>query len=299
MNVIPNDVIPIIFNYITKITDKRQFVRTCVNYNIVTKPLLQAYESIYSIKSFGKINDYCMEKFTLELCNNSYFDMIPISYMNTSNSVIIRAMIKYGNVKLLQNIINIACGLNINIFDVIVEKGYEGELEELRGNCYRFIRFISAVSAFTNNLEFIKWIPNRKYCHEGGANNSNIAFYAIAGGNLDVLLWALHSGGHEWKYYDKEDVIITAKVANLNIPNINNLTGCNWDKQTTATAALNGHIDVLKWLIKNGCSWDETVYINAMKNNHYKIAKWIMSMNDWKPLDEHTYPYIEIDGYLQ
>ncbi len=298
MDILPNDVIPIIFNYITKITDKRQFVRTCVNYNNITKPFLEAYESIYPIKYFPKINEYCVEKFTLELCHNSYFDMIPKSYVNTSNSIIIRAMIEYGNVNLLQNIINISCNLNINIFDVVVEKEYESYLEKLKGNYRMFIDFVSAVAAFTNNLELVKWIPNGKYCHSV-CNNSNIAFYAIAGGNLDILLWALHKGGHEWKYYDKNDVIITAKIGNLNIPNIDNLSGCNWDEQTCATAALNGHFDMLKWLIKNGCSWDGNVYMNAMKNNHYKIVRWIMEKNNWKPLDEHSYPYIQINGYLQ
>jgi hypothetical protein len=31
-------------------------------------------------------NNYCTEKFTLELCHDKYFDMIPKSYINPKNT---------------------------------------------------------------------------------------------------------------------------------------------------------------------------------------------------------------------
>ena len=32
--------------------------------------------------------------------------------------------------------------------------------------------------------------------------------------------------------------------------------GCEWNSNTCANAALNGHLEVLKWARENGCEWD-------------------------------------------
>ena len=32
--------------------------------------------------------------------------------------------------------------------------------------------------------------------------------------------------------------------------------GCDWNSDTCANAAINGHLEVLKWARENGCQWD-------------------------------------------
>ena len=108
---IPNELIITIFNFIEKITDKRQFLKTCKLYNNLTKGLitnLNECELEYFKKRniiaetpkmyyshYLSIRDYCVERFTIELCYDGYFDMIPISYFNNNNEVLIRLLIKH------------------------------------------------------------------------------------------------------------------------------------------------------------------------------------------------------------
>jgi len=35
-----------------------------------------------------------------------------------------------------------------------------------------------------------------------------------------------------------------------------------WDEETCSNVALNGHLEVLKWLRENGCPWDEFTLIS-------------------------------------
>ncbi len=111
MDVIPNDIILIIFDNIKLITDKRQFLRTCSRYNKITKRTIQTFEDNYSINGFNKINNYCVEKFTLELCHDLYFDMIPNSYVNPDNNILVRALVKFNCIKMLEMAKNNGCDL--------------------------------------------------------------------------------------------------------------------------------------------------------------------------------------------
>ncbi len=91
MDTIPDEIIILIFDAIQKITDKRQFLRTCIKYNTLNNKSIHKYEQNYRVKYY-KINRYCVEKFTIELCQDSYFDMIPLSYIIPSNYIIMIAI---------------------------------------------------------------------------------------------------------------------------------------------------------------------------------------------------------------
>ena len=39
--------------------------------------------------------------------------------------------------------------------------------------------------------------------------------------------------------------------------------GCPWDDYTCSNAALNGHLEILKWAHENGCPWNEYTCSNA------------------------------------
>ncbi len=52
--------------------------------------------------------------------------------------------------------------------------------------------------------------------------------------------------------------------------------GCEWDIDNYASAAENGHLHVMKWLLGNGCPWQlkEDTCAIAANNNHIEILKW-------------------------
>lgn len=44
--------------------------------------------------------------------------------------------------------------------------------------------------------------------------------------------------------------------------------GCPWDKNACLFEALSGNPEVLKWARENGCPWDEFIFTSATDNGH-------------------------------
>ncbi len=96
MNTLPNEIIILIFELISKITDKRHFLRTCILYNNITKVSMYEYE----IPDFyGKLK-YSVQKFTLELFHDGYFGLIPKCYITPTNISLVKCLTYYDNVPL-------------------------------------------------------------------------------------------------------------------------------------------------------------------------------------------------------
>ncbi len=258
---LPNELIIIIFNFIKKITDKRQFLKTCKLHNTLLKWLITEiseseldyfnidfYDVEYDDKKFYydtyiQERDYCVEKFMMELCYDSYFDMIPLSYItkNINNIVIIKLLIKYGKLDLLQHAIGDmplsfpVCELaaesgQLNILKWAIEKGYYSE--------YDWDSKICSIAARNGHLEILKWAREK-----GCGWTATTCINAAIKGHLHILKWAVENG-------------------------------CNWDKRVCRCAARNGHLDVLKWARINGCDWDSSVCSSATVAGHLHVLKW-------------------------
>src|SRR5579872_1055228 len=70
-------------------------------------------------------------------------------------------------------------------------------------------------------------------------------------------------------------------------------TGCAWNSNTCAYAAMNGHIEILKWarsplMVPRGqvCEWDSVVLWFALSHNHFEIFKW--AIENGCEMDEDT-----------
>ncbi len=254
MESFPNELILIIFGYIQKITDKRQFLRTCKRYNNITKNLIKNIELEFIVKNFEKLNhycveiehgvfnsekikSYCVERFTLELCHDSYFNLMPPSYFNLNNKILVLALAAYNGVELLQ---------------IAVDIGHE----VVAGTC--------DVAASNGHLEVLKFA--RKYdcmwnytCSEATLN-----------GHLHILKWAI-ANGCDW---DCVTCCSAATNGYLDILKWVKENGCPWDEHTCAFAAQNGHLECLKWARENGCDWDEFLYTRAGENKQWECLNW-------------------------
>ncbi len=150
---LPNELIIIIFNFIEKITDKRQFLKTCKLYNNLTKELIKnaenkfienyrrhgngvvnIYYNLYIL--YHQRNIYCMEKFTLELCYDSYFDMIPKLYFNKNNRQLVTLLVRYGKLDLLKFAIKNGCLLHRNTWEIADFYGHLDILKWAKENEY-------------------------------------------------------------------------------------------------------------------------------------------------------------------
>jgi len=49
---------------------------------------------------------------------------------------------------------------------------------------------------------------------------------------------------------------------------------CYWDSFTCAVAALHGHLEVLQWARSNGCYWDSHTCSWAAHNGHLEVLQW-------------------------
>ena len=53
---------------------------------------------------------------------------------------------------------------------------------------------------------------------------------------------------------------------------------CPWDEEVCAIISRGGHLEMLRWAIKNGCSCDQPRCLEEVKEgNHYKVIEWLNS----------------------
>ncbi len=175
METLPNEIILEIFNYIQKITDKRQFLRTCSLYNKLTKVSMCDFESNYTLPDFNHEAYYMgVAKFTLELCHDGYFKLIPERYINNKNRNLIRCLSYYNNLGLLQLAKEKGCKIsNAN------PRHYYKNLGECK---YDSDELTCGFAAQNGHLSILKFLidNNCRYRY-------TICIKAIKNGHLDVL----------------------------------------------------------------------------------------------------------------
>ncbi len=280
MNTLPNEIILLMFNKITLITDKRQFLRTCINYNKITKQSMKLYDKKYDalaehlihlIQSFEKrqfnikpikINKYRMEKFTLELCHDKYFDMIPKSYIVPNNRILVMALTKYYSIPKQID--------NDNFFEyafTIIKKSFMGNdipILRMAKNNGCNLDNICRYAAVNGNLDVFGW------AQENGCNMERICEFAANGGQLEMLKWARRVG----KKWDENTCAGAAYNGHLEVLKWARENGCKWDARTTAYASANNQLNTLKWALENGCMLHPSTWDQASRNGHYNILKW-------------------------
>ncbi len=239
MNTLPNELIIEIFNTILKITDKRQFLKTCILYNNITRKSMLNYEKNYIVKDFTIPKLYCVEKFTVELCHDGYFGKIPEYYINNSNRVLIMCLSYYNCVPLLYSAKNKGCSL-----DTVINYGSRGGnipvVKWGRNNGHFYSSNDCALAALNGHFPLVKW-----FFANGCERDIHITRHAAIGGHKYILQW-LHENG------------------------------CPWDAETCYYAASGGHLECLKYARENGCKWNIWVYLIAKEKNHQELLKWAM-----------------------
>jgi hypothetical protein len=71
---------------------------------------------------------------------------------------------------------------------------------------------------------------------------------------------------------------------------------CPWDHFTCSNAALNGHLEILKYAYDNGCQWDAWTCSNAALNGHLDVLQ--LAHENGCPWTEHTCSNAALNGHL-
>ncbi len=319
MDGVPNDIIPIIFNFITLITDKRQFLRTCKRINVLNKKLMIQCENNFDPIYFDKIKKYCVEKFTLELCHDKYFHLIPLTYLNPNNMIIVQTLATFGSLELLQIAINNGCELVSNgylsvAYDIFkyskvpytndvcalaAQNGHINVIEFCLNNGCQ-LNWISCLLAAKNgHLHVVEWLlknncPTNDYVRETAAFNGHydVIKLLIRGSyfmNYKTYAAAAENGHLNILKLLKENCPLSmdhyigeraALNGHLDVLKWLHENNYRFNAKTCSAAALNGHLDVIIWLKENGCILDNMTLTLAIKNGHLNVLKWLMENDD-------------------
>ncbi len=228
MNTLPLEIISIIFEYILKITDKRQFTQTCKQYNNLTKGIIENIRIPNKIGNYYILNcyEYGVEKFSYELFHDSYINLMPMKYINSKNRVIIDLLTMNGNMGLLQ---------------LAVDKGC---------NCY-FSEYHSEMAIKFGHLDILKF-----FIKHGSIWITQFSITAATHGRLDIIIWARENN---LPLYRQNMYNAAVEHGHLNIlkwlenNGINNLNSCHNAILYYNLAKEKGYNDIVLWLENNGC----------------------------------------------
>ncbi len=271
MDLLPNELISIILNFIHKITDKRQFSKTCILYNNITKIFIKnlcVYNCYIVGDSYFELypNKYCVERFTIELCDDEYFNLIPDSYLFPHNKIIVKKLIQYNKLKLLQIAAKNGCILDRYACDWAAQYGHKHILMWLRHSNINWGPNTCANAVQYEHFEVLKWIVEN-----GCRLKWECCMYAAENGRLDILIY-LRNQLCPWN----DDVCYTAaRSGHLHIIKWCKENGARWKSSLCSPAARHGHLHILMWAIENGCEWNKNKCLEYAKN-HQHVIDWIM-----------------------
>ncbi len=283
----PSDIIQIIFYDIKLITDKRQFIRLCKSIHKITKQLMIEYEKNFKIDNFKQINNYCVEKFTLELCHDKYFHLMPLSYLNPNNTTIVSALATFGNVELLKIAVNNGCELIdseeiyedlickydvsnvVNTCALAAQNGHINAIKFCLDNGCKLNWLSCLMAAKNGQLETLKWLKQYNCSH-----NEFVLGIAAYYGQYEILKWFMS----KWKFNDCYCWKMTYNAAingHLNILELLKENKYEMSETTTCAALKAENLNVLKWLKGNGGIFNTQVYKEALLKGNVDIIKWL------------------------
>src|SRR5690606_2355299 len=70
-----------------------------------------------------------------------------------------------------------------------------------------------------------------------------------------------------------------------------------WKAKACASAAENGHLEMLQYLHENGCPWDREAFSNAVKNGHLQVVQYLHE--NGCPWDDKVSDFAVEEGHLQ
>jgi hypothetical protein len=204
-NYLPQDIIRFIFG-LCSITDKRNFIRTCKNFNKLFElmPIIEK-EFQYMIRTNFIANpmfidfEESINKYSMELIYDGYVNLFPERYIFFDNYVIYRYHEIYYNLALRGN------------FDMILLL-FQSTINYSIDNEERNAYYIMKGAAKSGHKHILEWMLEKDYKIDG-----IIIAEAIKGDNMDIYYWLINNKSYwnniEISYFHIEEAaIITNKL---------------------------------------------------------------------------------------
>jgi hypothetical protein len=304
MNELIFDLFNLIIMQLNCITDIRNLSRVCSFYKELLKSTIIERETEY-VQKYSKFNFsehlkfYSIEKFTIEIILDEYYNLLPTHYFNKDNQIISSILAFKGNIEMFKFAKSRKCLMTKYSLSCA---GYSGNIElikfislyfEINANIARnasygghvividwirrlYPKLIEVGECIRAAIEFDKVNVLEYFVKNYEINNyTKLNFhYAVECGKINVLEWL-----YENKYLNNSFSVYFKKSNNIKVlewaKNHNQIEGNN----LCAYAANEGNLDALKWAHNNGYPFNESFCKNAVFRGHSNILQWMKENN--------------------
>jgi hypothetical protein len=126
-------------------------------------------------------------------------------------------------------------------------------------------------SAMKGHLELLKFLVEKGYC----IPNYTVEL-AAGNGHLEVVKYLFELPNS--KYYSIDNILESAiKSGNLEMVKYLHSLGLNFARYLVDKAAINGHLEILKWFYEKGYSCSVSGAFYAIKKNQLKIMDFLFN----------------------
>jgi hypothetical protein len=116
-------------------------------------------------------------------------------------------------------------------------------------------------------------------------------------GYLNILKWASQNFSTIFDLHKTNCCHSAAREGHLEVLEWIMNNGCFWDSSICCSTAKEGHLEILKWARKNNYALDVRTCYHAAKGGHLEIIKWARGKNC--PWDERVCSEAASGGYLE
>ena len=132
------------------------------------------------------------------------------------------------------------------------------------------------LTSFKRAVASVSCAAVRLDSEEPGCDNHAVSLFRTAAteGKLEILIWGEESG-YDLKHLLGERTMSKAALnGHLEVVKYLRQLDILWDRWTCRNAALNCHLKLLKWCRANHCPWESWTCANAALKGHLEVLKW-------------------------
>eukprot|EP01117_Protostelium_nocturnum_P013338 TRINITY_DN4968_c0_g1_i1.p1 TRINITY_DN4968_c0_g1~~TRINITY_DN4968_c0_g1_i1.p1 ORF type:complete len:392 (+),score=128.58 TRINITY_DN4968_c0_g1_i1:147-1322(+) len=185
---------------------------------------------------------------------------------------------------------------NENTFNYSAARGHLDIFKWARENNVSNFESYGAMvqAAVGGHISIIEYCKNNDKEWDEYAALPLIAMRAAENGRLEVVKWAVDN-----KLPLEEESICSLAALNghLDVIKYARSIGLSWNAQTCSCAAERGHRNVIEWARQNNCKWDAQVCESAAQGGQWEMLKWLRE--EGAPWDERVCSAIGIKGNLE
>ncbi len=304
MDLLPNELIDLICFNLKCITDIRNLSRIGKKYNLKCQKHITNMETLYKkkhkrldlVKHFDK---HSVEKFTIEIVLDNYYDLLPEKYYNKNNGMMCAILALCGNFELLKIAHLTSCPLEHYAASCAAHEGHVKILDWISKHININMRLICSNGAGNGHVNVLDWLLENKYEIRTKELDTCVV-KASHRGHTNVLNWLL-----------QHNYIIDVLKCIESASNDNRIKILQWlfdhnlvkNNSFCDHAKTNGYVDVLDFALNNGFIITNNYLDLIIAGGKIDVLQWLYDNNGFKPNNNYcintvVYGHIDIFKWM-